>query len=91
MITRKKIFVCSTTNDFIGVSGATEVWLPSTPKACQRIIVADICGNALVNNICIIGNGLCINGNDGATINTEYGAMTFINNGYSWSAVAFIN
>jgi len=84
-------FTASTSNDFIGVSGATEIWLPTTPKPCQRIIVADICGNALIANICIIGNGLCINGNDSATINTEYGAMTFINNGYSWSAVAFIN
>lgn len=81
----------TTTSDFIGVSGATEIWLPPIPKLFQRVIVADICGDALNNNICIIGNGLCINGNDSATINTDYGAMTFINNGYSWSAVAFIN
>jgi len=84
-------YTATTINDFIGVSGATEIYLPAAPKQNQRIIVADICGNALAANITIYGNGLCINGNGGATINTDYGAMTFINNGYSWSAVAFIN
>ena len=84
-------YTATTTNDFIGVSGATDIYLPATPKQNQRIIVADICGNALASNITIYGNGLCINGNGGATINTDYGAMTFINNGYAWSAVAFIN
>jgi len=79
------------TDDFIGVSGASEICLPSSPKPCQRIIVSDICGQALSANIRIFGCGMCINGNDYATINTDYGAMTFINNGSSWSAVAFIN
>jgi len=79
------------TDEFIGVSGATQISLPATPKPRQRVSVADICGNALAVNICVLGNGMCINGNDGATINTDYGAMTFVNNGYSWSAIAFIN
>jgi len=85
-------YTATTENDFVGVSGTTEVWLPNPRKAGQRITVADICGNALSVNICIVGNGLCINGDDCALINTNYGSMTFINNNISgWSAVAFIN
>lgn len=84
-------YTATTTNDFIGVSGATDIYLPPTPKPCQRITVSDICGNALSTAINVWGNGNCINGDSGATINTDYGSMTFINNGYFWSAVAFIN
>jgi len=79
-------------NDFIGVSGASCIYLPPTPKPCQRITVADICGCAVLNSIQINGNGNCINGDSIATINTDYGSMTFINNNISgWTAVAFIN
>ncbi len=84
-------YTATTTNDFIGVSGATSINLPSNPRACQRMIVADICGDALSSPITVIGNGLCINGDSSATINTDYGSMTLINNGIFWSAVAFIN
>ena len=85
-------YTATTENDFIGVSGATSVWLPLSPKACQRITVADIEGDALTNMIVICGNGIDINGSPTATINTNYGSMTFINNNISgWSAVAFIN
>jgi len=79
-------------NDFVGVSGASCIYLPPTPKPCQRITVADICGCAVLNSIQINGNGNCINGDSIATINTDYGSMTFINNNISgWTAVAFIN
>jgi hypothetical protein len=84
-------YIATTTDDFIGVSGATSVSLPPSPKACQRITVVDIAGDALSAPITVVGNGLCINGDDNATINTEYGSITFINNGIFWSAVAFIN
>ena len=84
-------YTATTTNDFIGVSGATTIYLPNPPKSCQRITVVDICGNALASNIIICGNGMNINGDSCATINTDYGSMTFINNGVFWSAVAFIN
>ena len=90
------IYTATTLNDFIGVSGATCIFLPATPKACQRITIADIEGDALTNNIEVNGNGSLINGSACATINTDYGSMTFINNntgvgGVAWSAVAFIN
>ena len=88
-------YTATTENDFIGVSGASIIYLPPTPKACQRISVADICGNALSSSIIICGcwdvNGQNINGDSFSTINTDYGSMTFINNGVSWSAIAFIN
>ena len=84
-------YTATTSSDFIGVSGATEIWLPVAPKACQRITVVDICGNALSAAITVWGNGKCIIGNSYSTINTDYGSTTFVNNGYFWSAVAFIN
>lgn len=89
------IYTATTSNDFIGVSGASLIYLPPVPKACQRISVADICGNALGAPITVCGcwgsNGQNINGDTFSTINTDYGSMTFINNGNTWSAVAFIN
>ena len=85
-------YTATTENDFIGVSGATCIFLPTSPKPCQRITVADIEGDALSNSIEINGNGTLINGSVSATINTDYGSMTFINNNVSgWTAVAFIN
>ena len=86
-------YTATTTNDYIGVNGGTAVCvlLPTGPKLGQRISVADVCGNALADNITVCGNGICINGDPSALINTDYGSMTFINNGIFWSAVAFIN
>jgi hypothetical protein len=88
-------YTATTTSDFIGVSGASAIYLPQNPKPCQRISVADICGNALNDTITICGYyglaGKLINGDPAATINTDYGSITFINNGYFWSTVAFIN
>lgn len=87
-------YSATTINDFIGVSGNTSycIWLPPSPKPGQRISVADICVDALTYPICIFGTGgRSINGNGYVTINTEYGSITFINNGISWSAVSFIN
>lgn len=88
-------YTATTNNDFIGVSGTSVIYLPPIPKLCQRIIVSDICGNALSNNIIICGcwgiNGQNINGDTFSIINTDYGSMTFINNGISWSAIGFIN
>ena len=83
----------TTESAFIGVTGATDicVWLPPTPKLGQRVSVADVCTGALSYPICVIGNGRNINGSAYATINTDFGSITFINNGFTWSAVSFIN
>jgi hypothetical protein len=84
-------YTATTSNDFIGASGTCYIYLPSVPKPCQRITVADIAGTALGDNVTIYGNGKCINGCGCAIINTDYGSISFINNGYFWSAIAFIN
>jgi hypothetical protein len=84
----------ATCNDsFIGVSGASLICLLNTPYCGQRVTVADICGNALSSPITIDGNGKRINDSLSCTsiINTNYGSVTFLFNGYFWSAVAFIN
>jgi hypothetical protein len=88
-------YTATTTSDFIGVSGASTIYLPPVPKPCQRISIADIKGDALSSSIIICGcwgsNGQLINGSSHSTINTDYGSITFINNGISWSAVSFTN
>jgi hypothetical protein len=83
----------ATSNDsFIGVSGASLICLLNTPYCGQRVTIADICGNALSSPITICSNKRI---NDSLScsslINTNYGSITFIFNGYFWSAVAFIN
>lgn len=89
-------FYISATDNFVGVSGYTVgncacLYLVATPAIGQKIIVADIQGGALDYPITIDGNGKFINGNSAVTINTGYGSLTFIYNGYFWSAVAFVN
>jgi hypothetical protein len=83
----------ATSNDsFIGVSGASLICLLNTPYCGQRVTVGDICGNALSSPITICSNKR-INDSLSCTsiINTNYGSVTFLFNGYFWSAVAFIN
>lgn len=79
-------------SDFIGASGGTTIYLPNPPKEGQRIVVADIGGNALTLPITIDGYGKEIVGSTTGTINTDYGSITFIYNtkGF-WSTAAFIN
>jgi len=87
-------YTATTTNDFIGTSGGTTIYLPDIPKDGQRITVADIAGNALANSICICSSvpSQHIIGSASATINTEYGSITFIfNTECFWSAAAYIN
>jgi hypothetical protein len=88
-------YTATTTSDFIGVTGGTAICiaLPANPKAGQKITISDVRGTAVSDNIIICGNGRTIAGFGYATINTDYGSMSFINNntGTSWSAVAWIN
>ena len=87
-------YSAATTSDFIGASGGTVVYLPVTPKFGQRIVVSDIAGNALSNNIIVCSTipAQHIVGSSCATINTDYGSITFIyNTKCFWSTAAFIN
>jgi hypothetical protein len=78
-------------DDFIGVSGTSCIYLYNTPVCGQRVIVTDICGNALLDPITVDGNGKKINNGTCSTINTDYGSITYLYNGFCWSAVGFIN
>ena len=86
-------YTATTESDFIGASGGTTIFLPNPPKDGQRIVVADIGGNALMSPIKIDGNGKeILKSTDQATINTEFGSITFIYNSKGfWSTAAFIN
>lgn len=86
-------YTATTSNNFIGVSGASCVFLMNNPSCGQKVSIADICGCALSNPITINGSGKRINDCVSCTslINTNYGSITFIYNGYFWSAVAFTN
>ena len=80
-------------DDLIGVSGLSSnlIYLYSSPVLGQRVSVVDVCGCALIDPITIHGNGKPINDGVCATINTDYGSVTFVYNGIFWSAIAFVN
>jgi len=78
-------------DDVIGVSGTSDIYLYPTPLLGQRITVVDVCGNALLDNITIDGNGYNINNNGTSLINTDFGAITYVFNGLFWSAISFVN
>jgi len=84
-------YSATTTNDFIGAWSGSTIYLPNSPNLGQRISVADISSGALSCGICICSDTLLIVGSQSATINTDYGSITFINNGNFWSTAAFIN
>ena len=85
------VYTTTRNDDFIGVDGATCVFLYDMPVVGQRVIIADICGNALLDPITIDGNGIEINDAACSMINTNYGSITYIYNGIKWNAIGFIN
>lgn len=85
-----------TCDEIIAVSGVSsaEIYLPTVSLVNgrgQRITVVDVCGNAFTDPIIVNGNGPLINNSACSLINTDYGSVTFIYNGASWSAIGFIN
>ena len=88
----ESVYSATTINDFVGISGGTEVFLPIT-NVCigQRISVVDIKGDALINPVTICSTFYPILDDTVATINTNYGSITFVFNGIFWSTTAFIN
>jgi len=91
MVTTTPTYIATVNDDYIGTTGGTIIYLPPIPKIGQRIIVADVIGNSSILHIIISGNGKLINGNGYATINTDFGSITFIYTGSFWSVTAFIN
>lgn len=84
-------YSATTDNYFIGADSGSIIFLPNTPKCGQIISIADCSGNALANNISVCSDTCSILNAQEATINTDYGSMTFIFNTVFWSAVAFTN
>lgn len=82
-------------SEYIGAQCGSVICLPASPKFGQQITISDVSGFALNCLIVVCGNGRCINGADCATINTDYGSVTVVNNTVAgacgWSAIAFVN
>lgn len=68
-------------------SAAVTINLNSSPNTGQNIIVKDVNGNALINNVTVNGNGNNIDGSASFTINTNYQSVTLIFNGTEWSVI----
>lgn len=77
---------------FVGVSGSTgsTVDLPSTPIQFKPYTISDIAGNASLYNIIVDGSGYLIQGSTTALIDSNYGSITFVFNGYNWSITAVV-
>lgn len=84
-------YTTTCSDDFIGVSGTSCIYLYDAPKIGQRVMIVDICGNAQLDPINVDGNGICINDGGVSSINTDFGSITYVFNGYCWSAVGFVN
>ncbi len=73
-------------------SSAVTIYLPAVPEDGMAFIIKDISGNALNNNITIDGNGLNLEINGTATINTNYGALEFMYDATAqWVILSFVN
>ena len=88
----ESVYSATTINDFVGISGGSLIYLPTTDVCTgQRISIVDINGDALTNPISVCSENFLILDDTVATINTNYGSITFVFNGIFWSTTAFIN
>jgi hypothetical protein len=86
------------TDQFIGVrtahvggsGGVSNLFLPSIPSLGHKLTVADIDGGGALYNVNIWGSGgiLILNWSS-AAINTNFGSISFLYNGFNWSVTAF--
>jgi hypothetical protein len=72
-------------------SAEITIILPAIPFKGQVFKIKDISGLALTYNVIISGNGMNIDGNATAVINTNYGALELMYNGTSWFGLSFFN
>jgi hypothetical protein len=70
----------------VDVGTPASIVLPISPIGTV-FVVKDIDGDAATNPITVAGLGSTIDGSPTATINTNYGSLTFIFNGTEWSIV----
>lgn len=75
--------------NYVGVSGnTTTINLPPSPETYSEITITDLRGDAEINSITINGNGLLINGESSAIIDTNYGSFTFKYSGTFWYIIS---
>ena len=76
---------------FIGVNNTGlvpfSVVLPSNPQIGKVYIVKDVSGTAALDPITITAVGHTIDGSASATINTNFGSVTFVFNGANWNII----
>jgi hypothetical protein len=83
-------YSASTSTEFVGAFTGSSIFLPPVPSLGQRISVVDWNGGAFVNNIIVCSTTFPILNASYATINSDYGSITFIFNGTFWSAIAYV-
>ena len=82
----------TSTNALYASSGTTGYTLTATPIEGSEITIVDELGTAGTNNILIDGNGKNIYDNTSfnVAINTDYGSITMIYNGFKWNITAYV-
>ncbi|MFD2717909.1 hypothetical protein ACFST9_04235 [Hymenobacter monticola] len=73
------------------VGAGRSINLPSSPVQGQEHILKDYSGGASLLPITVNGNGKLIDGYSTASINTDFGALTFIYGAGGWNTTAFVN
>lgn len=79
-------YTADTRTDVISSVGSGTIYLPASPTKGQQITILDHDGDAELFTITVNGNGKLINGENEGIINTNYGSITVVYNGYNWYA-----
>ncbi|MFW6246733.1 MAG: hypothetical protein ACOC22_00960 [bacterium] len=83
-------YTATTRTDFIAAYDVSDIYLPESPLVGQQITIVDSQGNAETNIITIHGNGNDILDDTFAEINTNWGGITLLFNGFIWNVVSFV-
>lgn len=71
----------------VDTSAARTINLLASPTLGKTYTIKDSVGSASINNITVQGNGANIDGSSSYLINSNYGLITVIYNGTTWSIV----
>lgn len=71
----------------VDTSSARTINLLASPTLGRTYVIKDHVGSAAANNITVSGNGVNIDSAASYTINSNYGSITVIYNGGTWSVV----
>ena len=81
-------FVAALTDYYlaVNVTEAASIVLPVAPVGTV-FVVKDIDGDSSINPITITGLGALVDGVASATINADYGSLSFVFNGVEWNII----